>query len=61
MSDSYLEQKVNIQPSAKLETYANNTFDMLKAFYNHKEMSRTKIFDRYNKLRESMKDKRDDW
>lgn len=31
MNDSYLEQ-----PSAKLEKYANETFDMLKNFYNDK-------------------------
>lgn len=61
MSDSYLEQKVNIQPSAKLEKYANKTFDIFKDFYNDNEMSRTKLFDRYNKFRESMKDKHDEW
>lgn len=61
MKDNYLEQPVNIQPSAKLEKYANKTFDMLKHFYNDKEMSRTKLFDRYNKFRQSRKDELDDW
>lgn len=54
MNDSYLEQ-----PSAKLEKYANETFDMLKNFYNDKEVSRTKLFDIYNKFRESRKDELD--
>lgn len=61
MNDSYLEQRVNIQPSAKLEKCANKTFDMLKDFYNDKEMSRTKPFERYNKCGESRKDELDDW
>lgn len=30
MNDSYLEQKVDIQPPAKLQKYANENFD----FYN---------------------------
>lgn len=61
MSDSYLEQRVNIQPSAKLEKHAYKTFGMLKDFCDDKEMSRIKLFDRWNKFRASMKDKRDDW
>lgn len=61
MNDSNLGQRVNIQPSAKLKKYANKTFNMLKDFYNDKEMSRTKLFDRYNKFRESRKDELDDW
>lgn len=36
MSDSYLEQRVNIQPSAKLENYVNKNSDMLKGSYNDK-------------------------
>lgn len=55
MNDSCIEQRVNIQPSAKLEKYANKTFNMLKDFHNDKEMSRTKLSDRYNKFRESRK------
>lgn len=46
MSDSYLEQRVNIQPSAKLEKHAYKTFGMLKDFCDDKEMSRIKLFDR---------------
>lgn len=61
MNDSYQEQRVNIQPSAKLEKYTNKTFDTLKAFYNDKEMSRTKLFAMYNKFRESRKEELDDW
>lgn len=56
MNDSYLEQRVNIQPSVKLEKYASKTFDMFKDFYNDKEMSRTKLFDKYKKFRQSRKD-----
>lgn len=37
MSDSYLEQRVNIQPTAKLEKYADENFDMVKDFCNDKE------------------------
>lgn len=55
MNDSYLEQRVNIQPSVKLEIYANKTFDMFK------EMSRTKLFVKYKKFRQSRKDELDDW
>lgn len=61
MNDSYLEQRVNTQPFAKLEKYANEDFDILKDFYIDKEMSRTKLFDRYNKFRESRNDELDDW
>lgn len=55
MNDSYLEQRVNIQPSLKLEIYANKTFDMFK------EMSRTKLFVKYKKFKQSRKDELDDW
>ncbi|KAM7235433.1 hypothetical protein CapIbe_012619 [Capra ibex] len=51
MNDSYLEQRINIQPSAKLEKYAYKTFGMLKDFFSDKEMSKPKLFDRYNKIR----------
>lgn len=61
MNDSYLEQRVNIQPSVKLEKYANKTFGIFKDFYNDKEMSRTKLFDKYKKFRQSRKDELDDW
>lgn len=61
MNDSYLEQRVNIQPSAKLEKYAYKTFGMLKDFCSDKEILKPKLFDRYNKIRVSVKDKRDDW
>lgn len=61
MSNNYLEQRVNIQLSAKLEKYANKTFAMLRDFYNDKETSRTKLFDRYYKFRGSRKEKHDDW
>lgn len=61
MNDSYLEQRVNIQPSVKLEKYANKTFNMFKDFYNDKEVSRTKLFDKYKKFRQSRKDELDDW
>lgn len=36
MNDSYLEQK-GYQPSARLEKYSNEAFDILKNFYNDKE------------------------
>lgn len=61
MNDSYLEQRVNIQPSVKSEKYANKSFDMFKDFYHDKEMSRTKVFDKYKKFRQSRKDELDDW
>lgn len=61
MNDSYLEQRVNPLPSTKLKKYANETSDMLKDFYNDKEMSRTKLFDTYKKFRVSRKDELDDW
>ena len=57
MNDSYLEQKVYIQPPAKLQKYTNENFD----FYNGKKLSRTRLFNRYNKFRESRKDELDDW
>lgn len=60
MSDSFREQRINIQPCAKLEKYANKISDMIKNFCNPIEMSRTIFFDSY-KFRESRKDKRDDW
>lgn len=56
MNDSYLEQRINIQLSAKLDRYANETFDTLKDFYDDKEMSRMKLFDRYNRFRGSRKE-----
>lgn len=61
MNDNYQEQRVNIQPSAKLEKSINKTFDRLKDFYNEKEMSRTILFAMYNKFRESRKEELDDW
>lgn len=36
MNDSYLEQKGN-QPSARLEKYSNEEFDILKNLYNDSE------------------------
>lgn len=33
---SYLKQRVNTQPSAKLENYVNKNSDMLKGSYNDK-------------------------
>lgn len=61
MNDSYLEQGVNIQPSVKLEICANKNFDMFEDFYNDKEMSRTKLFVKYKKFRQSRKNELDDW
>lgn len=61
MNDSYLEQRVNIQPTVKLEIYANKNFDMFKDFFNDKEMSRTKLSVKYKKFRQSRKNELDDW
>lgn len=61
MSDSFLEQRVSVQPSAKLEKRAYRTFDMLKDSCKDKEMPRRELFDRCNKSRENRKNNCDDW
>lgn len=43
MSDSYLEQRVNIHPPTKLEKYTGEASDRSRDFHGDKEMSRTRL------------------
>lgn len=50
---SYLEQRTNTQPTAKLKKHAGKSFDTLQYIYSDKEKSRKKLFNRCNKFRGS--------
>lgn len=52
MSDWYLEQKVHMQPPARLQKRPSKTLDGPRGFYSDGQMLKTELFDKYRAFRE---------